>query len=468
MVDKTVGYEQGYWSDDSFLNKGAFMAGTDNYHISEGTHNFVISSYFEPKNWQCDKLYQVTNGATTQDVRDALSDGRVAAIYSGHGSTTSWADGPPFSQGDVISLENYKELSFVCSHACVTGNYAANECFGETWIREPNKAAIIFWGSSANTLWDEDDVLEKLTLGYYFSYGPVAQMTDNGKIGLHGHYGGGGYSRYYMECYNIFGDPSIVIGFSYTGGGGGPDDHFFTPPRVGISRPSYGSTVNGTIEIAGYAYGIEGPIKYVFLQIGDSDWMQAEGKDEWSYTWNSNSVEDGEILLKAVSIDNEGYQSGVDYVRVNVLNHPPDPEPEPKIPDLFCEGELKWDQITPGAVVNGSITLGNIGDGESLLNWEVTEFPEDWGRWTINPSEGLNLTPEAGMVSILINVEAPLDEEQQNYTGQIRIENTEDPEDYDLIDVVLITEKEKSKDFTVFTWLLNWIREIFPNLFLIF
>ena len=103
------------------------------------------------------------------------------------------------------TLENYKELSFVCSHACVTGNYAVSECFGETWIREPNKAAIVFWGSSANTLWDEDDVLEKLTLGYYFSYGPVAQMTDNGKIGLHGHYGGGGYSRYYMECYNSIG-----------------------------------------------------------------------------------------------------------------------------------------------------------------------------------------------------------------------------------------------------------------------
>ena len=468
MVDKTVGYEQGYWSDDSFLNKGSFMAGSDNYHITEGTHNFVISNYFDPKGWECDKLYQVTYGASTQDVQDALSDGRVAAIYSGHGSTYSWADGPPFTQSDVSGLANFKELSFVCSHACVTGNYEAGECFGETWVREPNKAAIIFWGSSANTLWDEDDVLEKLTLSYYFAYGPVAQMTDNGKIGLYGHYGGSGYSRYYMECYNIFGDPSVAIGTSYSGGGGGgQDDVYFTPPRVGISSPDYWATVNGTVEIKGYAYGVEAAIKYVFIKIGDSDWMQTQGREEWTYSWDSNTVEDGEILFQAISIDKKGFQSGADFVRVHVLNHPPEPDPEPKIPNLTCEGELQWDQINPGEVVNGTITLSNIGDNESLLNWSVSDFPEDWGRWTINPSEGVNLTPESGPINILINIEAPTDEEQ-NFSGSIRIENLDDPDDFEVINIALSTSKEKTKDFPLYSWIMDFIREHFLNLFIFF
>jgi hypothetical protein len=458
MVDKTVAYESGDWASEDFLKKGAFMAGNDNYQITEGTHNYVISNYFDPKDWTCDKLYEVTYGATTQDVRTALSDGRAAAIYSGHGSTYSWADGPPFSQADVSGLGNNKKLSFVCSHACVTGNYQASECFGETWIRTPNKAAIVFWGSSANTLWDEDDVLEKRTLSYYFGYNPVAQMTNNGKIGLHGHYGGGGYTKYYFECYNIFGDPSIVIGFSTSGGGGNGGGGNYIPPRVGITRPSYGETVNGTVEIQGYAYGIDGPIKYVYIKIGDEDWTKCEGKDEWSYTWDSNSVEDGEILFQAVSIDSHGHQSGVDYLRVNVQNTIPDP---PKIPDLTCEGELSWELVSPGDIMTGSFVVSNIGDAESLLDWKITDYPEDWGRWTFNPSEGYDLTPEDGTITIQVSVESPTDQEQI-FSGQIKIVNMEEPDDFETIDVILTTNRDRQKSITPFTQLLNLIMEKFP------
>jgi hypothetical protein len=271
-----------------------------------------------------------------------------------------------------------------------------------------------------------------------------------------------------LECYNIFGDPSVAIGTSYSGGGGGGQgDVYFTPPRVGISSPDYWATVNGTVDIKGYAYGVEAAIKYVFIKIGDSDWMQTEGQEEWTYSWDSTTVEDGEILFQAISIDKKGFQSGADFVRVNVLNHPPEPDPEPKISNLTCEGELQWIQINPGDVVNGTISLSNIGDSESLLNWSVSEFPEDWGRWTINPSEGVNLTPESGPINILINIEAPTDEEQ-NFSGSLRIENMDNPDDFEIINIVLSTSKEKAKDFPFFTWIIDFMREHFPNLFIYF
>jgi gingipain R len=213
MVEKTVFYEQGVFENLDWVKKAAFMASVDNYQISEGTHNYVIDNYLVPNGYISDKLYQVTYGATTQDVRDSLNDGRSLAIYSGHGSETSWADGPPFSQNDVNNLINEDMYPLVCSHACVTGKFTVNECFGETWVRAPNKAAVIFWGSSANTYWDEDDVLEKEVFGAWWNDGLewIGGMTDMGLYYLYQHYGGGGLTEYYFECYNIFGDPSLVI-----------------------------------------------------------------------------------------------------------------------------------------------------------------------------------------------------------------------------------------------------------------
>ena len=213
MVDKTVYYEQGNFPSNDFIKKAAFMASTDNYQISEGTHNYVINNYLDPNNYTCDKLYTYTYGATTQDVRDALNDGRSLAVFSGHGSTTSWADGPYFSQSDVNGLTNQDMYPFVCSHSCVTGKFTVSECFGETWLRAADKAGLAFWGSSANTLWPEDDVLEKKMFYAWWedNLETIGGMTDMGLYYLYQYYGGGGNSRYYFECYNVLGDPSVKI-----------------------------------------------------------------------------------------------------------------------------------------------------------------------------------------------------------------------------------------------------------------
>ena len=135
MVNKTLYYEQGNFNTYDWIKKAAFLASVDNYQISEGTHNYVIDTHLEPNGYVCDRLYQVTYGANTQDVRDSINDGRSLVIYSGHGSETSWADGPPFSQSDVNSLTNDGMYPFVCSHACMTGKFSVSECFGETWLR---------------------------------------------------------------------------------------------------------------------------------------------------------------------------------------------------------------------------------------------------------------------------------------------------------------------------------------------
>ena len=213
MVDKTILYESGNFSDTDWIKKAAFMAGDDNYWITEGTHDYVISNYLLPNSYTCDKIYEVTYGANSQDVRDALNDGRSLAIFSGHGSTYSWADGPQFDQDDVRNLNNNGMYPFVCSHACLTGSFQASECFGETWLREEEKGGIAFWGASESTLWDEDDVLEKGMFQAWWDDGMdfIGGMTDLALYYVYENYSGGGYSQYYFEAYNILGDASIKL-----------------------------------------------------------------------------------------------------------------------------------------------------------------------------------------------------------------------------------------------------------------
>jgi hypothetical protein len=213
MVDKTVYYEQGSFPNETWIKKAVFMASNDNYAVSEGTHNFVIDTYLVPHNYTCDKLYCHTYQATTAQVSAALNDGRSLAVYSGHGSTTSWGDGPPFSQANVNALTNDGMYPFVCSHSCLTNQFTQSECFGETWLRAPNKGGLAFWGATTYSYWDEDDILERRMFKAWWddNIETIGGMTNMALFYLYQYYSGGGSSQYYFEEYNVLGDSSVKI-----------------------------------------------------------------------------------------------------------------------------------------------------------------------------------------------------------------------------------------------------------------
>ncbi len=208
IINKTIYMENNI---ATFAKNNVFMASQDNYSITEGTHNFVISTYFEPNGYNNQKLYS-NSGATTSQLIAALNSNKVFAIYSGHGSESSWADGPVLGQSDVRNLTN-SIFPFVYSFACVTGSYHLAECFGETWIRIP-KGGASFYGSSVNSYWDEDDILERKLIKSMFedNLTKVTPMMDMGKYltTLHfGNIGPGTTMLRYLEMYNLMGDPSL-------------------------------------------------------------------------------------------------------------------------------------------------------------------------------------------------------------------------------------------------------------------
>jgi len=114
----------------------------------------------------------------------------------------------------------------------------------------------------------------------------------------------------------------------------------------------------------------------------------------------------------------------------------PDEEP-PKKPDLSSEGSLSWKDVKPGVTLDGVFKIKNIGNSSSLLNWEIKSFP-DWGNWTFEPLSGKNLTPEDGKITVEVSVEIP-NEENTEFAGYIRVENSENQDDFEVIPVHINT-----------------------------
>ena len=108
-------------------------------------------------------------------------------------------------------------------------------------------------------------------------------------------------------------------------------------------------------------------------------------------------------------------------------------EPEP---DLDCDGELRWVDVEPGLTVIGDFKVKNVGDASSELDWEITEWPS-WGTFAFNPIMSTGL-PAGSWENVQVTVVAP-DEQNQDFTGEVKIVNLDDPTDNCTIDVSLAT-----------------------------
>ena len=106
-------------------------------------------------------------------------------------------------------------------------------------------------------------------------------------------------------------------------------------------------------------------------------------------------------------------------------------------PDLDCDGSLSWTDVKPGETVTGSFKVKNIGESGSKLDWEVKTWPS-WGTWTFTPSSGTGLTPAMGWINVDVEVIGP-DEQNEEFTGEVKVINSDDSSDFCIIPVSLST-----------------------------
>jgi len=113
-------------------------------------------------------------------------------------------------------------------------------------------------------------------------------------------------------------------------------------------------------------------------------------------------------------------------------------------PNLDCDGNLYWNDVEPQEIVYGEFIVENIGEPDSLLDWEINSFP-DWGTWSFDPDGGTGLT---GYIIVEVEVVAP-DEQEETFTGEIKIINSENLSDFCIIDVSLATPVNQQGDYTI-------------------
>jgi len=144
------------------------------------------------------------------------------------------------------------------------------------------------------------------------------------------------------------------------------------------------------------------------------------------------------------------------------IQYIPHKQEQPTIPDLDCEGSLNWKNVGPGITIKGRFQVKNIGGSDSLLNWKIESYPS-WGKWTFNPEHGENLSTESVGVFVQISVVVP-NELKKGFDGYIRVENQEDPEDFDFIPVTLKTAAVKNIiPSGIYQFILKF-KQIFPLL----
>ena len=101
-------------------------------------------------------------------------------------------------------------------------------------------------------------------------------------------------------------------------------------------------------------------------------------------------------------------------------------------------GSLCWKKVKLEETVYGSFQVQNNGAPGSFLNWRINNSAITWGSWSFSPNHGENLTPETGPIIVYVSVIAP-NEKHSSFGGGIRIDDTQNPNDFDTIPVSLTT-----------------------------
>jgi hypothetical protein len=233
-VNKIIAYEteeahKQDWHNNLVLMGGDSLPG-DAEQVDEGEYvnecvADTLDGFIPHRVWASNGLlYDAAN------ISDAIDSGAGFVFFNGHGNTTVWATHPHesyqwippgyYTNSHINALSNGNQLPVVISDACYHCQYdVAANCFGWTFITNPNGGAIAFLGGT------DIDV----------SYGGIAIITKgierlciimstNYKQGdaTFGELWGNGVSSYIfptmdeidyitVEEFQPFGDPSLLI-----------------------------------------------------------------------------------------------------------------------------------------------------------------------------------------------------------------------------------------------------------------
>ena len=221
QVQRTITYETLPATSQDWFWRGMGVASNqgpgdddeyDNEHIGYIRDDLLAYGYTE-----VDQIYDPSG--TAAQVSAGLNEGRGIINYCGHGSTTSWSS-TGFSNSNVDALTNDNMLPFICSVACVNGQFDGYTCFAEAWLRATHNdvpsGAIGAYMSSINQSWDPpmDAQDEFVDMFVAEAYSTLGTLLYGGSCHMMDEYGSGGVSMF--DTWHLFGDPSLRVVMSCT------------------------------------------------------------------------------------------------------------------------------------------------------------------------------------------------------------------------------------------------------------
>jgi len=213
----------------------------------------------------------------------------------------------------------------------------------------------------------------------------------------------------------------------------------YNPPEVDANGP-YSGCVGETIKFYGEVTGGCEPYSW-YWEFGDSD-TSTEKDPEHQYD------EPGTYTINLTVTDKLG-NSDKDQTTATISEY---------VPDLECEGNLRWTDVKPGSTVTSSFKVKNTGEEGSLLNWNIESHP-NWGTWTFTPDSETGL-PDGESTTVSVTVVVP-SEQNKEYTGKVVVVNSGNSSDSCEIDVYLQTPRFRE----IYNPLFLRLFERFPNLF---
>lgn len=226
VIAKIIGYEKTpYTTDTLWFKRGLMVAG--NYPDNQMTtpipvKRWVREQFLKNGYYQIDTVFYPPISSGQTPITNSVNQGVTFINYRGGIASWSGWDRPSFYNTDVIGLSNGWKLPVVTSIVCLTGNFNAEPCFGEAWIRAGNpatpKGGIAFFGASppsTSSRWNNC-----LDYGIYWgllkdSIYYLGPMTYRGKMEVYMNFpleiSPNSGSEFYFNAYNLLGDPSLEV-----------------------------------------------------------------------------------------------------------------------------------------------------------------------------------------------------------------------------------------------------------------
>ena len=175
--------------------------------------------------------------------------------------------------------------------------------------------------------------------------------------------------------------------------------------EVTITGPTLGTALQGSVDFSGTVEGVEHDI--IEYRIDNGDWLlggelseMEVGTQDWSFSWNSNSVDDGTHRIAFRMVNQSGVISD-DVRRTYTIDN------QPAAPDFIFQGSVEIrDQDLPvysavaGTVLEVDFTIANVGDLDATdvfvqieaVGSQSETYPKETRLSTLNQGESQRVT----------------------------------------------------------------------------